>query len=161
MSASTLLAFYRMKVFICVQEHNRLWDNTWKFLGFTPLFDPPRHNSAATIKSAPNFGKSIKRSQVVALTHLLPANDSEDELDSYMYQTTSDHKLQSSAQYLPLTFQHQPKRAYNQANALNNELHKTIGVSEKEDPTESKTPYISTFPGNCAANTCSCKYESK
>lgn len=32
----------------------------WEFLGLMPLFDPPRHDSAETIRRALNLGVSVK-----------------------------------------------------------------------------------------------------
>lgn len=32
----------------------------WEFLGLLPLFDPPRHDSAETIRRALNLGVSVK-----------------------------------------------------------------------------------------------------
>lgn len=32
----------------------------WQFLGLMPLFDPPRHDSAETIRRALNLGVSVK-----------------------------------------------------------------------------------------------------
>jgi H+-transporting ATPase len=35
-------------------------DNSWQFLGILPLFDPPREDSAETIKNAENHGVKVK-----------------------------------------------------------------------------------------------------
>nr|GEV98841.1 hypothetical protein [Tanacetum cinerariifolium] len=51
MSASTLLTFYRMT------EQISLWESAWKFLCFTPLFDSPKHDNAALIRSVPKIQK--------------------------------------------------------------------------------------------------------
>jgi cation transport ATPase len=32
----------------------------WQFVGLMPLFDPPRHDSAETIRRALNLGVSVK-----------------------------------------------------------------------------------------------------
>lgn len=32
----------------------------WKFIGLLPLFDPPRHDSAETIRRALNLGVNVK-----------------------------------------------------------------------------------------------------
>lgn len=32
----------------------------WEFVGLLPLFDPPRHDSAETIRRALNLGVSVK-----------------------------------------------------------------------------------------------------
>ena len=32
----------------------------WEFVGLMPLFDPPRHDSAETIRRALNLGVSVK-----------------------------------------------------------------------------------------------------
>lgn len=32
----------------------------WQFIGLLPLFDPPRHDSAETIKRALNLGVNVK-----------------------------------------------------------------------------------------------------
>lgn len=32
----------------------------WKFIGLMPLFDPPRHDSAETIRRALNLGVNVK-----------------------------------------------------------------------------------------------------
>ena len=32
----------------------------WQFIGLMPLFDPPRHDSAETIRRALNLGVSVK-----------------------------------------------------------------------------------------------------
>jgi len=32
----------------------------WQFVGLLPLFDPPRHDSAETIKRALNLGVNVK-----------------------------------------------------------------------------------------------------
>ncbi|KAG2657081.1 hypothetical protein PVAP13_1KG286354 [Panicum virgatum] len=32
----------------------------WHFVGLMPLFDPPRHDSAKTIRRAPNLGVNVK-----------------------------------------------------------------------------------------------------
>lgn len=33
---------------------------TWQFIGLMPLFDPPRHDSAETIRRALNLGVNVK-----------------------------------------------------------------------------------------------------
>ena len=32
----------------------------WEFVGLLPLFDPPRHDSAETIRKALNLGVNVK-----------------------------------------------------------------------------------------------------
>lgn len=44
-----------------VPEKNKEGEGTaWQFLGLMPLFDPPRHDSAETIRRALNLGVSVK-----------------------------------------------------------------------------------------------------
>lgn len=42
----------------------------WHFIGIVPLFDPPRHDSAETIRRALNLGVNVK----MITGHLLSLN---------------------------------------------------------------------------------------
>lgn len=39
----------------------------WQFIGLMPLFDPPRHDSAETIRRALNLGVNVK--MITGLLH--------------------------------------------------------------------------------------------
>lgn len=42
----------------------------WQFLGLMPLFDPPRHDSAETIRRALNLGVSVKMITGKEIVHI-------------------------------------------------------------------------------------------
>lgn len=48
----------------------------WHFLGLLPLFDPPRHDSAETIRRALNLGVSVK--MITGITDTFPPRLSRD-----------------------------------------------------------------------------------
>ena len=41
----------------------------WQFIGLMPLFDPPRHDSAETIRRALNLGVNVKMITGTSLLH--------------------------------------------------------------------------------------------
>lgn len=43
-----------------VEKNKESSGGPWEFLGLLPLFDPPRHDSAETIRRALNLGVSVK-----------------------------------------------------------------------------------------------------
>jgi len=43
----------------------------WQFVGLLPLFDPPRHDSAETIRQALNLGVNVKMILVLLKISLL------------------------------------------------------------------------------------------
>lgn len=42
----------------------------WQFVGLLPLFDPPRHDSAETIRRALNLGVNVKMITGIAIFSL-------------------------------------------------------------------------------------------
>lgn len=51
-------------LFVCLQEVPAKSKDSpggpWQFVGLLPLFDPPRHDSAETIRRALNLGVNVK-----------------------------------------------------------------------------------------------------
>lgn len=43
----------------------------WQFIGLMPLFDPPRHDSAETIRRALNLGVNVKMITGVSPFHMM------------------------------------------------------------------------------------------
>lgn len=41
----------------------------WQFIGLLPLFDPPRHDSAETIRRALNLGVNVK--MITGILHIM------------------------------------------------------------------------------------------
>lgn len=54
----------RLEAFILLQEvpegTKESAGGPWQFMGLMPLFDPPRHDSAETIRRALNLGVNVK-----------------------------------------------------------------------------------------------------
>lgn len=46
----------------------------WQFIGLMPLFDPPRHDSAETIRRALNLGVSVKMITGMMFSHYCTLN---------------------------------------------------------------------------------------
>lgn len=53
----SLLPFYAQEV---PDGRKESQGGAWQFIGLMPLFDPPRHDSAETIKRALNLGVNVK-----------------------------------------------------------------------------------------------------
>jgi hypothetical protein len=51
----------------------------WHFVGLMPLFDPPRHDSAETIRRALNLGVNVKM-----ITGILPTEWSQNDFTFYL-----------------------------------------------------------------------------
>lgn len=61
MLKSSLTLYHLLLCFQQVPEKSKDGAGTpWQFVGLLPLFDPPRHDSAETIRRALNLGVNVK-----------------------------------------------------------------------------------------------------
>lgn len=54
---SDIISFYMQEV---PEGRKESAGGPWQFVGLLPLFDPPRHDSAETIRRALNLGVNVK-----------------------------------------------------------------------------------------------------
>lgn len=55
--------FFKYQFIICQEVPEKTRESPgapWQFVGLLPLFDPPRHDSAETIRRALNLGVNVK-----------------------------------------------------------------------------------------------------